>query len=147
MRTYSFLILFLLSFFAATGQMQKNGQTLYGNEWISYNKNYIKVQVDTDGLYLIKFNDLTSNGFSPQQLVGSAFKMYSNGEEVPLYIANNNQWGATDYLVFYGERNDGEIDSFMYDEAANQQINPEVSIYTSSRSYFLYLELLYGHYQ
>ena len=139
MRNLVLLLLVFTTFGSLSAQMERNGQTLYGNEWIDYSKDYLKIQVDEDGMYIVSFNNLVANGFNPQQINGSALKMFSNGEEVPLLVSSNINWGANDFLIFHGERNDGEIDAFHFEDAEGEQLNPEMSMYDESRSYFLTL--------
>jgi len=137
MRNLAFLLSLLVSMGSLTAQMVKNGQTLYGNEWINYSKNYLKVQVDEDGMYVINQQDFIDNGFTAQQLNGRSFRMHSNGEEVPLYVSNNNNWSGSDYLVFYGEKNDGEIDSYQFKNPESEQLNPLASMYSNNKVYFI----------
>ncbi len=139
MRNYSFIVLFLLGCFSASSQMEKNGQILYGNEWIDYSKTYIKINVDEDGLYFISYNNLLQNGFSASQLVGSDLQLFAEGEEMPLYVTNNGNWSTSDYLIFYGERNQGTLDQFLFEDPENEQINPKVSMFSTEKSYYLTL--------
>lgn len=109
----------------------------YANEWIDYSKNYYKFKIKNDGLYRIPFNTLSQAGLS--NLSGSGFKMYYKGEEIPIYVSTNGSLSGSDYVEFFGEKNDGEFDSqmFLFD---NHQLTTETSLFTDSISYYLVWE-------
>ncbi|MGB0932122.1 MAG: hypothetical protein ACPGVB_15165, partial [Chitinophagales bacterium] len=106
----------------------------YNNEWIDYSKTYYKLRIKEDGLFRIPFNTLSQAGAG--NLSGSGFKMYYKGEEVPIYVSTNGSLNSNDYVEFYGEKNDGELDSdlFLFD---SHQLTDETSLFTDSISYFL----------
>src|SRR6476620_5361314 len=85
----------------------------YGNEWINYSINYYKFKVGKTSLYRIPYTVLTSMGIPANELKGTDFKLFRNGKEVPLYVTTNGQFSASDYIEFYGEKNDGKPDSSL----------------------------------
>lgn len=109
----------------------------FNNEWIDYSKTYYKLRIKDDGLYRIPFSTLAQAGAS--NLSGSGFKMYYKGEQVPIYVSSNGSLNSNDYVEFYGEKNDGELDSdlFLFD---SHQLTDETSLFTDSISYFLVWE-------
>ncbi|NNL93799.1 MAG: hypothetical protein HKO66_16265 [Saprospiraceae bacterium] len=134
------LFLFVMCLYATSyTQMTDNGVTLYGNEWINYNNDYLKVSVEEKGIYRITFGDLQNNGFS-SDIIGSEIQLYNNGNQVPLLTSNEGKWSSDDFLLFYGERNDGEVDRFHYRSWDRGQLNPKQSLYSNTRNYFLTIE-------
>jgi len=120
-------------------QMEIGGKTLFGNEWIDYSKEYLKIVVRKNAIYKLSYEDLRNAGF-PASWQGSQLKLYNNGEEQALYTSTEASWGEGDYLLFYGEKNDGEIDKFHYRDWRSEQLNPKYSMYTDDRVYFLCLK-------
>lgn len=85
-------------------QLQVQAQP-YGNEWINYSKTYYKIQVGQEGLYRIPFSTLQAEGLGSN--AGSGYKMFTRGQEVPIYVTTNGTFGTSDYIEFIGEINDG----------------------------------------
>ncbi|MEZ4883336.1 MAG: C25 family cysteine peptidase [Chitinophagales bacterium] len=106
----------------------------YSNEWIDYSKNYYKLRIAKDGLYRIPFTTLSQSGLA--NLSGSGFKLYCKGKEVPIYVSTNGSLTSSDYVEFYGEKNDGEFDTqmFLFDD---YQLTDETSLFTDSIAYYL----------
>ena len=116
--------------------MTENGVTLYGNEWIDYNKQYLKITLEEDAIYRLTYDDLVNNGF-PAQLKGSSLQLFNNGQEVAIMTTNEGDWTSDDFLLFYGKRNDGELDRFHYRTWTKDQLNPKFNLYSNKRSYYL----------
>ncbi len=131
-----FLIFGLISSISA--QMDVNGQTLYGNEWINYNQSYYKINVAEDGIYQLSFQDLVNAGVFSESNVptGSDFKLYRNGKIVSTYVSTSGSFGTNDFIEFYGVKNRGEIDQHLY-VSPSDQLNPEYSMFTDESTYFL----------
>jgi hypothetical protein len=84
-------------------------QAQYNNEWIDYSKSYYKIKVGQTGLYRIPFTALQENGLSANQ--ATAFQLWRNGQEVPIYTSiASGVLGASDFIEFFGEMNDGKAD-------------------------------------
>jgi hypothetical protein len=127
-------ILFLIGLFTTT-----NAQP-YGNEWIKYDGGtYYKFKVGKTSLYRINYATLNSLGIPANQLKGTDFKLFRNGVEVPLYVSTNNVFGPSDFIEFYGEKNDGKPDSLLY-KNPNQQPNTFQSLFSDSATFFLRLD-------
>src|SRR5690606_6243770 len=111
----SAFFLFILSFWAGFPTVSQAQSTpVFGNEWINYSQTYYKVKVVTTGMHRLTYNDLAAAGISnvdPQK-----FQLFRRGREVAIYV-NGQSDGALnsgDYIDFYGERNDGTLDSTLY---------------------------------
>lgn len=112
------------------------GQSYY-NEWIDYSKTYYKFKIGATGLYRIPQATLQAAG------LGSApaqqFQLWRNGREVPIYTSvASGSLGASDFIEFWGEMNDGRPDSLLYREHDYQLAN-KWSLQTDTAAYFLTL--------
>ena len=111
----------------------------YGNEWIDYNRTYYKFKVGKTSLYRIPQSVLISLGIPSDQLKGTSFKLFRNGQEVPIYVTTNNIFSSSDFIEFYGEKNDGKPDSILY-KTPSDQPNPYQSMFADSATFFLTLD-------
>ncbi|MEN0046542.1 MAG: C25 family cysteine peptidase [Bacteroidota bacterium] len=120
-------------------QMNINGNTLYGNEWIDYGQFYYKVPIVEDGVYRLTYQELQNAGVFSESTVptGANFQIFHQGEEIPVYVTTTGSFTSGDYIEFYGEQNDGGLDSHLYQSSRRDQLNPEYSMYTDTAIYFL----------
>lgn len=130
---FSILQVLLFVFFNTISLKAQTGGT-FPNEWINYSKTYYKIKVAKDAMYRISGNTLNTIGAAPA--MGSDFKMYHNGQEIPLYVTTDGVLGSSDYLEFWGERNRGTFDSQLYKQAGHQP-NVEASLFSDTSAYFL----------
>lgn len=114
-------------------QLQVQAQP-YGNEWINYSKTYYKIQVGQEGLYRIPFSTLQAEGLGSN--AGSGYKMFTRGQEVPIYVTTNGTFGTSDYIEFIGEINDGSQDASLY-QNPSWQLNPHRSLFSDTSAYYL----------
>ena len=124
----------------ANAQMLVGTDTLYGNEWIDYTQTYYKIKVARDGIYRIGTQSLLNAGMPIATSPGSQFRLYHLGEEIPVYCSSPGIFGPTDFIEFYGEKNKGEIDYFLFEHADQEQINPLYSMFNDTAVYYLSLE-------
>jgi len=84
----------------------------FNNEWINFNQTYYKFKVGATGLYRIPQSTFagTQLATSPVQNI----ELWRNGKRVQFYsTASSGVLGASDYLEFWGEANDGQPDKVM----------------------------------
>lgn len=136
MRNFFLSTLFLLGFISAFSQMQDNGKVYYGNEWIDYTKDYLKIQIQSKGIYKVEYQEILDAGLQAG-FSGSELQLFNNGEELAIFTSSEGIWTSSDYLLFYGEKNDGAIDRFHYDNWEEEQLNPKYSMYSDIRCYYL----------
>ncbi|MFK7946480.1 MAG: C25 family cysteine peptidase [Saprospiraceae bacterium] len=119
-------------------QMITGNDTLYGNEWINYNQAYFKIKVAEDGMYRLDYNALNNAGvFSGTAIPqGQNLQLLKNGKPISFYVSEINTLTSNDFLTFYGEKNRGEVDKFLYDDPT-YQVNREYSLYTDTSVYYL----------
>src|ERR1051326_7523054 len=108
---------------------------LYNNEWIDYNKTYYKFKIAITGLYRISQATLSSMGIG--NTPAENFQLWRNGKEVPIYTTvQAGVMGASDYIEFWAEMNDGKPDLDLYRQS-QFQMNDKWSLLTDSVAYFL----------
>lgn len=131
------LFLGIFGYHAASAQMWSSQDTLYGSEWIDYAKSYYKIPIAEDGFYRISYATLLEKGVPVNEITASQFQLFCLGEEKPLYISGDNPFSEGDYLVFYGEKNRGELDRYLFMDPDREQLNPHYSLFTDTAAYFL----------
>jgi hypothetical protein len=125
------LFIFLLFSFSIYAQP-------YGNEWINYNQKYYKFPVTVDGIYRIDSTALANAGIAVNTIDPRTLQIFGRGEELYIYVAGeaDGVMNTSDYVEFYAQRNDGFLDSLVYNGATNQP-NPYYSLYNDTAFYFL----------
>lgn len=107
----------------------------YNNEWIDFSKVYYKFKVGRTGLYRIPQATLNAAGLGSTS--AEQFKLIRNGAEVPLFTSvTTGQMGASDYIEFWGEMNDGKADRALYRDPAYQH-SDAISLLTDTATFFL----------
>lgn len=69
--------------------------------------NIAKITVDTTAWYSISNNELLAQGIELSEVNNSSIRLWSRGNEIPLYIeiGTDNVFNDEDILIFYGEKN------------------------------------------
>ncbi|MEO0468341.1 MAG: C25 family cysteine peptidase, partial [Bacteroidota bacterium] len=132
-----FLILSLLPFSLLAQSFD------YGNDWYTSNpdRTYIKLVVREDGVYRVTSQDLQSAGYDLSAVNPVTLKLYYRGQEVPIYISKVAD--GLGYVEFFGERNNGQLDSIMYRDpytgvhVPDLQPNKNISLFSDEAAYFL----------
>lgn len=133
-----FILFCVLSFSNSLLAQMWNGQdTLFGNEWIRYDRPYVKIGVAEDGIYRISGTELAQAGFPLGQIAGSELRLYAWGEEVSMYVSTDGLFGANDRIEFFGRRNRDELDQYLFQNPAAELLNPEYSLFNDTAAYFL----------
>lgn len=137
--TIFYLAILLVSSNTLIAQMpQADGSIFYGNEWINYEQEYFKISLAEDGIYRIMQSELAAAGIfeSTNAPTGAQLQLFHMGEEVPIYVSNNGILGSNDFIEFYGQKTDGQLDSYIYTKP-EYQLNPSYSLFTDTAYYFL----------
>ena len=113
------------------------GQLSFGDDWIADDQTYYKFYLEEEGIFRIPQSVLEDLGIPTNQVRGSQYQVYSYGQEVALQVSTDETFGSSDFITFYGQGPDGSVDGLLYRDAANQQLNPTVSLYSTKRPYFL----------
>jgi hypothetical protein len=108
---------------------------VYNNEWIDYSKTYYKFKVGATGVYRISQSSLSAIGLSSTP--AEHFQLWRNGQQVPIYTSvQTGPLGPSDFIEFWGERNDGKPDNALY-RNPDHQLNDKRSLQTDTASFFL----------
>ncbi len=123
----------------------------YGNEWIDYSKTYYKIKkvgpgfadnqgvttvfmAEQNGFTRITSTELSNAGLSG--LTGNGFKVFYKGKEIPIYVSRTGLLGPSDYIEFYWEENDGELDALLHEDP-DWQATKGRSLFTDESRYYL----------
>ncbi len=133
----SIYILFCFYCFLACNLSFAQPSGRFKNEWINYNQQYLKIVVQTKGIYRIpkasieaKF--VQSVGANPQK-----FQLFHRGEQMAINVDSETP-NNYNYIEFYAMNNDGLQDSAVY-FPKTARLNENYSLYSDSTSYFLTL--------
>ncbi len=115
----------------------------YGNEWIQFNQFYYKIGVARDGVYRITYSDLLNAGFPVGAIDPRRLQLFHRGAEQSIFVAGQEDavFNPTDYIEFFGKRNDGTTDSELY-RPASAQPHSYHNLFNDTTWYFLTYNLL-----
>lgn len=127
----------LLLLICATVGFTTRAQT-YGNEWIDYSQSYYSIKIVQDGVYRIDSAALADAGIPVGSILSENFQLFGKEREIPLHIVDggDSSIDGGDYILFYGQRNDGWLDSTIYVNP-NTIASPGLSLYNDTIQYFL----------
>ncbi len=112
-----------------------------GNEWINYGQTYYKIPVAKDGLYKLTQENLAQAGVPVTQLDPRRLQLFHRGIEQAILVQHlqlpaDGVFDAGEYLEFYGKRNDGTLDKFLY-KPEDAQPHDYYNLYNDTAYYFL----------
>lgn len=130
----SFILFPILGILLSTGNIQAQG---YTNEWINFDQQYFRIPTAENGMYKIPYAELIGAGVSPASDPRN-LQLFHRGVEQAILVAGESDGSLDndDYILFYGERNDGTRDKQLY-------VNPEAqphnyyNLYSDTTVYFL----------
>ena len=110
----------------------------YGNEWINFGQKYYKISIPNTGLYRINYNTLVNSGIPISSINPKNFQLFIKGQEQYINIndESDNVFNTTDYIEFYGKKNDASFDSTAY-EGITRMANPYIALFNDTN--FAYL--------
>jgi hypothetical protein len=123
-----FIILFLSQSYQA--------QT-FGNEWIKYDQSYYNFKVYREGIYRMDYQTLVNSGINTNLFSSANIQLFGKEKEQPIFIVDggDNVFGPGDYFLFYANKNDGWLDSTLYEDP-NTIGNPSYSLFNDTIHYF-----------
>ncbi|MEM7102600.1 MAG: C25 family cysteine peptidase [Bacteroidota bacterium] len=137
MKKYLFSLLAVILFSSGTfAQMVVQGDTLYGNEWINYEQDYVKFNIAEEGVFRVDRQTLLDTGADLSNVDGANFQMYHLGQEIPIFVSNSGDFGNSDFIEFYGQKYLSELDYYLVPNP-DQLTNPYYSLFTDTSAYFL----------
>lgn len=126
------LLFFLLSFSISSAYGQ-----VFGNEWINYSQSYYSFKVTQSGIHKLDYNTLVDAGVPISLFNSDNIQIFGRQKEIPIQVVDggNNIFEPGEYILFYAEKNDGWLDSTLYDDPATIG-NPTYSLYNDTIHYF-----------
>ena len=115
----------------------------YGNEWINYNQQYLKIPVTESGIHKIEYSTLNTAmaniGVSLSAIDPRNIQVFARGEEQAIDVIGeaDGSFDPADYVLFYGEKNDGWYDAGLYENPTSSRINPYYSLFSDTQYYFI----------
>ena len=90
----------------------------YGNEWINYSQKYYSFPVVQSGIYRIDYTTLQAAGVPVSSFQSVNIQLFGREKELPIHVEDggDNSLNPGDYILFYAARNDGWLDSTLYDD-------------------------------
>lgn len=110
----------------------------FGNEWIKFNQQYYKIPVAKDGIYRLSYSDLQNAGFPVGAIDPRRIQIFHRGVQQRVWVEGQDDaaFNPTDYIEFYGKKNDGVGDAELY-QPSNTQPNQYYNLYSDTSFYFL----------
>ena len=113
-------------------------QVDYGNEWIDYNRQYYFFKVVNSGLHQLSYETMNSAGIPVGSIPPNDFQIFGKEKEIPIRVVDGGDasFDPGDYIEFIAERNDGWLDSVLYQDPEHIG-NPAYSLYNDTLTYYL----------
>src|SRR4051812_28349683 len=86
------------------------------NAWINFSQEYYKIPVTKNGIYRLTYADLQAAGVPLAAVDPRRINLLHRGVEQSIFVQGQNDatFDPTDYIEFFGERNDGTLDTDLY---------------------------------
>ena len=109
-----------------------------GNEWIDFNQSYYKIPVAKESIYKVTYSDLQAAGFPVDGIDPKKIQLFHRGIEQSIFIEGEDdlQLNPSDFIEFYGQKNDGTLDAGLYRPSGSQP-HKYYNLYSDTTSYFL----------
>lgn len=116
-----------------------------GHEWINFGQTYYKIPVGKDGIYRLTYIDLQNAGFPVGSVDPQTLQLFHRGVEHAIYVEGEGdaQFNPSDFIEFYGRKNDGTLDAELY-KPSSLQPHAYYNLYNDTTSYFLTFGALAG---
>ena len=116
-----------------------------GHEWINFSQPYYKIPVGRDGIYRLTSAGLQAAGFPASTVDPTRIQLFHRGTEQAIYVEGESDlvFDDSDFIEFYGRKNDGTLDSQLY-KTPSLQPHSYYNLYSDTTSYFLTIGSLPG---
>ncbi|MFL5729703.1 MAG: hypothetical protein ACJ75J_09490, partial [Cytophagaceae bacterium] len=110
----------------------------YGNEWIVSGQTYYKIPVGKTGMYALSHADLLNAGIPLNTIDPHKLQIWRRGVEQAILVKGqaDNSFDNADSLFFYGQINDGKMETSLYLSPAYQP-HTYYSLFNDTSAYFL----------
>lgn len=132
------ITLFALIFHCFTIQIYSQSNNY---NWITPNKTYLKMYVNSDGIYRINKTDFTNAGINTSSINPRTVKLLYKGQQQPIFFQGEDDgvFDDNDFFDFYGKRNRGGItphrDAFSNNIAYNT--DEQYNFYSDTSAYWV----------
>jgi hypothetical protein len=114
------------------------------NSWIDYSNDryYLAIKVSTDELFRIPQSSLnvalSGIGVDLSDIDPRSLQLFGRGQEQYIHVQGEEDGSLdpTDYIEFYGQRNDGWADEVLY-PSSDEHTNPYYSLFNDTATYYL----------
>ncbi|XVJ66225.1 MAG: hypothetical protein HEQ40_08735 [Lacibacter sp.] len=131
------IVLYSLMFFLASAHADAQS---FMNEWIDHGKTYYKFRTGEFGVHRITQAQLAAAGLGAVN--AQHFQLWRNGQEVAIHTSvPTGALPSNGFIEFWGATSDGEWEKRLYLDP-EKQINPFVSVFTDSVTWFLTVNTL-----
>ncbi|MVM37780.1 hypothetical protein GO730_09595 [Spirosoma sp. HMF3257] len=122
----------------SAAQIQSSTTNSDPTHWIVQSQTYVKIPVFQNGLYRITSAELIQVGVPVNQLDPATLQLFHRGVEQAIYVEGeaDKRFDTSDFLEFYGQRNDGSQDSLLY-KPHTAQPHSYYSLFSDTTAYFL----------
>lgn len=129
MRKTALLIILLLSSVGIFAQQ---------SPWYSYDQVYYKIPTASDGIHRVSPEALQIAGLNTNSIDPRNFRLFHRGQEVAIHVEGeqDGSFDSGDFIDFYGLRNDGTLDSLLYQDIRPLP-NPYFNTHSDSTAFFL----------
>ena len=110
----------------------------FSNEWINFGQTYYKIPVTANGIHKITYADLQAAGVPVGAIDPRRINLFHRGTEQAIFVQGQSDavFDPTDFVEFYGKRNDGTLDADIY-KPASAQPHSLYNLYSDTTAYFL----------
>ena len=112
----------------------------FSNSWIEdHDQTYVRIKVSKTGIYRIPYGVLQARIPNLASISPDRFQVFARGEEQHIYVqgeSSNTFHSSQGYIEFFAEKNDGWLDTELYDDPDHQP-NVHRSLFNDTISYFL----------
>lgn len=115
---------------------QSNAQP--SNAWINFGQTYYKIPTAKNGIYKLSYADLQAAGVPLGSIDPRRINLFHRGVEQAIFIQGQNDatFDPTDYIEFYGVKNDGTLDTDLYSQSSYQP-HKYYNLFNDTTAYFL----------
>ena len=115
----------------------------FSDQWINFTQSYYKIPVAKNGIYKISYTDLESAGVPVGSLDPRRINLFFRGNEQAIFVQGqaDAKFDPSDFIEFYGQRNDGTLDSDLY-KPTSLQPHLYYNLFNDTTAYFLTWNLL-----
>ncbi len=108
------------------------------NAWINFSQSYYKIPVTKNGIYRLTYADLQAAGVPIGAVDPRRINLMHRGVEQSIFVQGQSDatFDPSDYIEFYGERNDGTLDTDLY-SAPEAQPHKYYNLFNDTSAYFL----------